>query len=326
MNVSPIEIYKFCGQAEGKNLLVLGSVHGNEVCGSIAIRKILNDLFEGTLQIQRGSVTLIPVCNPKAFSLKQRRGDRDLNRNFAPVENPTFFEDCVANIICQVMEKCDVLLDLHSFRAQGAPFLFVGPESNTGDLEPFDKANEELQFAMSLGVRRMVYGWLPTYHKFVVDQQEILAHCPSESSQRAELALTKFGMGTTEYFRSLGKYGVTLECGNHEDPQSVEVALTAIHSALSHLGICSTHTAPFVPFKESFCFTRIIIRENEHDRLEKEWGAFSLVHKDELLGRRADGCEVRAPENGVIIFCYSDARVGGEWIYFASLSERGKHL
>ena len=38
-------------------------------------------------------------------------------------------------------------------------------------------------------------------------------------------AALAFGWGTNEYMRSRGGYGVTLECGQHEDPAAPEVAL-----------------------------------------------------------------------------------------------------
>lgn len=36
-------------------------------------------------------------------------------------------------------------------------------------------------------------------------------------------------VGTTEYMRSTGGYALTLECGQHDDPQAPEVAYCAIH-------------------------------------------------------------------------------------------------
>jgi uncharacterized protein len=37
--------------------------------------------------------------------------------------------------------------------------------------------------------------------------------------------------------RSQGGYAVTLECGQHADPNSPEVGWQAIHNALAHLGL-----------------------------------------------------------------------------------------
>ncbi|MGH8848422.1 MAG: succinylglutamate desuccinylase, partial [Polaromonas sp.] len=42
------------GLAPGPRLLVLGAVHGNEVCGTHAITQILTELDSGTLAVERG--------------------------------------------------------------------------------------------------------------------------------------------------------------------------------------------------------------------------------------------------------------------------------
>ena len=34
----------------------------------------------------------------------------------------------------------------------------------------------------------------------------------------------RYGVGTTEYMRSVGGCALTLECGSHDDPASIEVA------------------------------------------------------------------------------------------------------
>jgi hypothetical protein len=53
---------------------------------------------------------------------------------------------------------------------------------------------------------------------------------------RQELeTVLRYGMGTTEYMRSTGGYALTLECGQHLDPQAPEVAYTAIKNTLAFL-------------------------------------------------------------------------------------------
>ena len=70
--------------------------------------------------IERGTVTFVPITNPLAYRLKQRMGDRNLNRNMAPSAIPQDFEDRIANVLCPLLDAHDVLLDLHSFHTGGA--------------------------------------------------------------------------------------------------------------------------------------------------------------------------------------------------------------
>src|SRR5258706_8321096 len=85
------------GLEPGPRLIVLGAVHGNETCGTVAIRRVLDDIAAGRLVIVRGAVSFVPVTNPLAYERGQRQGDRNLNRKLAPTTDPREFEDHVAN-------------------------------------------------------------------------------------------------------------------------------------------------------------------------------------------------------------------------------------
>ena len=93
----PLQSIHIASHAPGPRLLVTGAVHGNEVCGTLAIRRVLAELEAGTLVIRRGSVTFVPVCNPLAFQRNQRAGDRNLNRALEPKPDPQDNEDRLAN-------------------------------------------------------------------------------------------------------------------------------------------------------------------------------------------------------------------------------------
>ena len=146
------------GLAPGPRLLVLGAVHGNELCGARAIAQLIEELDSGALAVQRGTLSLVPVTNPLAYQLKQRTGDRNLNRNMAPSAIPQDFEDRLANVLCPLLDAHDVLLDLHSFHTGGAPFVMIGPQNNTGPLEPFEHADAEMQLALHTGPHRIEIG------------------------------------------------------------------------------------------------------------------------------------------------------------------------
>ncbi|MDP2266268.1 MAG: succinylglutamate desuccinylase/aspartoacylase family protein, partial [Thiobacillus sp.] len=87
----------FSGMASGPRLIVLGAVHGNETCGTRAIRRVIGEIESGQLAIVAGSVSFVPVTNPLAYVRQQRMGDRNLNRNLVPTDDPVEFEDRIAN-------------------------------------------------------------------------------------------------------------------------------------------------------------------------------------------------------------------------------------
>ena len=311
-----LRTHTFHGLAPGPALLVLGAVHGNEICGTQAIMQLLNDLDSGRLTIERGSVTFVPIANPLAYQLKRRFGDRNLNRNMAPSAIAQDFEDRLANVLCPLLDTHDVLLDLHSFHTGGAPFVMIGPQNNTGDLEPFARAAEEMQLALHTGAPRIVEGWLDTYARGVKRRAAVAADNISARSQTL-VTNPNYGVGTTEYMRSRGGYAVTLECGQHDDPAGISVARHAILQTLGLLGI--THPKPPTPNTTPEILRLIDVTDKAHagDTFTREWRSFDAVTAGDVIGVRHDGAEVKAQGDGFVVFPNPRGEVGQEWFYFA---------
>ena len=303
------------GLAPGPGLLVLGAVHGNEVCGTRAILQVLEELDSGALAIERGTVTFVPVTNPLAWQLRQRTGDRNLNRNMAPSAIPQDFEDRIANVLCPLLDAHDALLDLHSFHTGGAPFVMIGPQDNQGELEPFSHAAEEMQLALHTGPHRIVEGWLDTYARGL--QRRAVAAVNGGSRAQTLVTNPNYGVGTTEYMRSRGGYGVTLECGQHDDPQAVQVARHAVLQTLALLGMASLPLVPEPAEREILRLVDVSDREHAGDTFSREWRSFDAVKAGETIGVRHGGEAVTAPTDGFVVFPNPGGEVGQEWFYFA---------
>ena len=304
------------GLAPGPALLVLGAVHGNEVCGTHAIMQLLQDIDGGAISIERGSVTFVPITNPLAHQLKRRFGDRNLNRNMAPSAIPQDFEDRVANVLCPLLDAHDVLLDLHSFHTGGAPFVMIGPQNNSGTLEPFALAAQEMQLALHTGAPRIVEGWLDTYARGV---QRRATSATDNISMRSQTLVTNpnYGVGTTEYMRSRGGYAVTLECGQHDDPAGIDVAKHAILQTLGLLGISPVPVAPRAATPEILRLIDVTDKAHAADTFTREWRSFDAVKAGEVIGVRQSGAEVKAQGDGFVVFPNPRGEVGQEWFYFA---------
>lgn len=303
----------------GKRLLVLGAVHGNETCGTRGIERVLAELDSGALQIARGSVTFVPVTNPLAYQRGQRAGERNLNRNLRPNTEPQDFEDRIANVLCPLLAEHEVLLDLHSFHTAGEPFAMIGPQDNSGPLEPFAHAAAEEALALRLGPRRIVEGWLDTYASGVKNRLQRTA-----PTDRAQLLNTdpSYGVGTTEYARSQGAYAITLECGQHADPRAPEVAYRAIRHTLAQLNLVDEPAPPARTDIELLRLAEVTDRHHADDRFARDWASYDPLHAGELIGTRADGSQLRAPADGFIVFPNPAALPGNEWFYFALRSTR----
>ena len=302
----------------GPRLVVTGAVHGDEICGTQAIRRVVAEIDADALRLVRGQLTLVPVANPLAHAYRRRQGERNLNRRLAPTDNPREFEDHVANWLCPLLARHEVLLDLHSFRALGPPFVMLGPENNSGPLEPFVHAEKEISLARRLGVHRAVDGWLSTYARGVEKRRAWAREHPD-----AKLDLdSRYGVGTTEYMRSVGGWALTLECGQHDDPAAPEVAYRAILRALAYLGLVDAPDPTPAERMELLRLVDVVDKADADDRFDRPWKSFDLVQTGERTGRRADGTPVLAPHDGYILFPNPEAGPGQEWFYLATDANR----
>ncbi|WP_423458714.1 succinylglutamate desuccinylase/aspartoacylase family protein [Ottowia sp. VDI28] len=300
-NPQVLQWHTWAALTPGPALVIMGAVHGNETCGAYAILRAIDDLQHGRLLLRRGRLTLVPVANPLAVGQNTREGERNLNRRFVPRAEPQDYEDRITHQLVPLLAAHDVLLDLHSFHTPGAPFAMVGPRNNEGTREPFCRADEEAELARALGVDQVVEGWLDVYDR--------------AARARGE-PLDDGGIGTNEYMRSQGGYAVTIECGQHEDPAAIRVAERAIRGALALLGMADVPAPPRFDGPAAR-LQDVVLRESPEDRLVRQWNSFDVVRAGDLIARRADGRELRAPYDGSVLFPYPEAEVGQEWFYLA---------
>ncbi|NNG23260.1 succinylglutamate desuccinylase/aspartoacylase domain-containing protein [Telluria aromaticivorans] len=300
----------YTGLLPGPRVIIMGATHGNETCGTKGILRVMDDIDSGRLQVTAGSVTFVPVVNPKAYEQNTRNGDRNLNRNLFPKDEPQDFEDHIANWLCPLLGQHDVLLDLHSFNATGGqPFVMVGPLDNEGPLQPFKHAAKERAWARRLGVKRFVDGWLASYGDGVKRRSR-------GNASELETVL-RYGVGTTEYMRTTGGYALTLECGQHDDPGAPEVAYRAIMNTLAHLQLIEAPDPEPVPFEEMEALSMVVVHDklDAADRFTRSWASFDAVAEGDEIGVRADGTRVTAEFSGRILFPDAKANANSEWYY-----------
>ncbi len=330
----------------GPRLIVLGAVHGNETCGTVAQRRVLDDLHAGRLALTAGAVTFVPVANPLAYAHARRTGDRNLNRHLVPKPDPRDYEDHLANWLCPLLAAHDVLLDLHSFQAEGQPFVMVGPPDNAGAIEPFAQAAREEALAARLGVARAVDGWLGTYARGVQARAargraragageragaEAGADTDTDTDTGASVSAGlrdldwQLGVGTTETMRRAGGCALTLECGQHADPEAPVVAERAIRRTLAFLGLVAPPDGEPPPAPrplETLHLEDVVDRLDPGDTFARDWRSFDPVAAGTRIGTRAGGEPVVAPYDGWLVFPNAAARPDEEWFYLARRSSR----
>ncbi len=287
---STIKHVTYSSQRYGPALLVLGGVHGNETCGPAAINRVLAELDSGAVTLARGQVTFVPVCNPEAARQDKRFVERNLNRFLVPVEAPDTYEARLGNLLCPLLEQCDVLLDLHSYSSGDLPFVFVDQNENL----------EERAFAKALGPENMVTGWEQAY--------AAAGRKPPQNPDEPT--------GTTEYARRFGAIGVTLECGQHKAADAPQTAYAAIHNAMRHLGLIES--PGLKPAGKRLVTVRTVIYRQREGRFPKAWKNLAPVSAGEAIAIYEDGETLTAPVDGFLIMPHEDTPIATEWYYFGT--------
>jgi|AntRauTorcE11897_2_1112592.scaffolds.fasta_scaffold01482_7 predicted deacylase len=273
---------------EGQHLLVFGGIHGDEVCGPIALQKLVDELESGVIKILTGKITIVPVCNPKAYEQQKRFIDKNLNRVIMHHPNPTAYEEYLANEIVKLISdtQADALLDLHSYTSGTRPFLFVDSPSD-----------ENIAFAKSLSINDWITGWSELY--------------PPASGES----------DTTGFADTQNMAALTIECGQHKDPAANDVAYQTTIEAMSHFGILNdTEKSQASPHKNIHRLEKIIVKEEGGDFIQ-DWQHLDTVRQGTVMAVRSTGQEIIAKKDSVILLPHREATVGSEWFYLGVLQK-----
>ncbi len=272
---------KLSADKVGPALLVFGAIHGNEKCGTQAIKRVITEIKSGKLGLQKGSVTFVPIANPAAYAKNVRYVEENLNRIFRRTKKPRSVEAHLANDLTNLIDACDVFLDIHSTTAKGVPFIYLD--------YPTEKNR---RFAKSLGPKVAVTGWPQLYKK--LDKKHL-------------------AFDTTTYAAKQGKDCLLIECGQHEASSSPIVAYRAIVNSLRHWGLIKGKA------RSNKCaevqMSAAYFRESAKDRLAGKWKHLDPIHKGDPMIIKANGKIMPAPYDATIIMPKATAGVGDDWLY-----------
>ena len=216
-NVGIDYVLRFVSPAPGPHVLLTAIVHGNELCGAIA----LDFLLRKNLQPRRGALTLA-FCNVAAYQsfdpgqpTASRFVDEDFNRIWSPqmLDGPRNSTELArARALRPVVDATDFLLDLHSMQHRTAPLTLCGP---------LEKGR--------VWARRIGYPALIVSDK---------GHAAGARMRD----YGGFGVATS------AKNALLVECGQHWEKASAEVAIETTLRVLVDLGtLAAADAAPYLP-------------------------------------------------------------------------------
>ena len=276
--------YTFTAEKEGKHILVLGAVHGNEVAGTIAQNDIIKSIENGEIKLASGKITFIPVVNVEAQNKDTRFIDVNLNRVVCWHENPQNNEERIANQLIKEIGSCDAMLDLHSTHCkEDEAFAFIDYPSK-----------DNMDFLSLIPVKKALAGWPDIYQG-----QTINDFC------------------TERYANQKGKMGITVECGYHKSEEAIEVARKSILNVFRYFGIIDENDyQKYNPEVVTLC--SFVIKKAD-GRLSSNYKHMSEVKKGEVIGIYDNGEKEISPMDGFIIMPNHDAIIGSEWFYLGRI-------
>lgn len=101
-----LEVYKIHGRQDGKTMLILGGIQGDEPGGFLSA-----DLY-ADMRLDRGNLIVVPRANFKSVILFNRVTEADMNRRFT-VPLGSLEMDKVVGVVIELMRESDIFLNLH---------------------------------------------------------------------------------------------------------------------------------------------------------------------------------------------------------------------
>ena len=274
----------FVGDSDGPTLIAIGSLHGNEPAGALALEKV-GDWIEDLGCRLRGRVFLLSG-NMRALRQRVRFIDEDLNRawttpHISSVGTPSLLASIEGRELTELDRLLDSILitarsevyviDLHSTSARGVPFATVG------DTMRNRKFARRFPVRTLLGIEEQLEGTL------------------------------------LEYLNNAGAVTLGFEGGQHESPATVENHIAFTMLALVNTGIVSPAQVPDLEAHElrlsvdvhrGSHFYEVIHREaitaEDHFIMQPGFTNFDPVKKGQVLAENKRG-PVRAARGGVIL-------------------------
>ena len=124
-------VHSFTAGEPGPHVLVTALTHGNEICGAIALDRLLRAGVKprrGTLTLAFDNVVAYSEFDPR-YPIASRYIDEDFNRLWSPatLDGPRQSVELErARALRPIVDAADFLLDLHSMQHATAPLMLAG--------------------------------------------------------------------------------------------------------------------------------------------------------------------------------------------------------
>lgn len=267
-NTGVAGFHSFAAPRSGPHVLILGLIHGNEICGAIVIEALLRSGFRperGRLTLGLANIDAFRRFNP-ANPTASRFIEEDLNRvwDTALLDGPRRSAELDrARRMRPVIDSADIVFDLHSMLWPSDPLLLSGP-SRRGRNLAMAIATPGLVVADGghAGGRRLL-----DYHRFTDEAGEAVC--------------------------------VLVEAGQHWVPGTAGQMQASVAALLSHLGMMKP-VPPSAPprFAE---VTRIVTATTARFAFVRPFRGGEVVERSGTLIAWDGSAEIRTPHDDCLL-------------------------
>ncbi len=243
----------------------------------MAIERLREDIIQWNITLISGKITCIPYANYEAYREKKRQITHNLNRIFWQDEQWGIHD--TARYIESLILQSDFVLDLHSFSAWKEAFIFN------------DYNTEEVNTIIhSIPIEHVMIWWTELYTWL----QEL---------------------DTIGFAKKNNIPGITIECWQNEDSQSIDTAYACIFSALKSYNIIK-EWENVLHKNQIWISVDTIIRKQEDFIFINAWKNFDPIEKDEIIWKNLISHKsISSPYTWLIIMPNSSVENWWEWCY-----------
>ncbi|MFV8756374.1 succinylglutamate desuccinylase/aspartoacylase family protein [Nannocystaceae bacterium ST9] len=273
------------GKQPGPTLVIVGGIHGNEPAGVVAVQRVLR-MLQRTQPDMRGRLLGL-AGNMRALAKDVRYLDRDLNRRWYPdhlarlrdqARNLDTPEDTEQRELLEIFDRLDeqfdhplIVLDLHSFSAEGPPFSVVADALRN---RPIALAMQvPIIFGLEEAVDGTLLGYLADLGHVAVGFEAGQHEDPRTVENHVAaiwLAMVAAGMLEREGVPELERHEARLEQASEGLPRAVEIIY------------------------------RHAIRPADDFHMDPGWVSFQPLRRGERVARDREG-EVTSPASGCML-------------------------
>lgn len=279
----------FTASEPGPHVAVMGLTHGNEICGAIAIDKLLRADIpprRGKLTLGFNNVAAYREFDPR-YPIASRYIDEDFNRLWSPatLDGPRRSAELErARAVRPIVDAADYLLDLHSMQYATAPLMLAG-------LLP-----KSIALAKQVGI--------------------------------PELIMCDAGHAAGPRMRDYGGFGdpassktaLLIEAGQHWENRAAEVATDVMLRYLIALGVVTRDDVAALggpdfaatPHQKVIEVTEAITIAGGHFEFVEPYVGLEIIAKKGSLLGHDDGKEVRTPYDNCVLIMPSRRLIKGQ--------------